>query len=212
MAIAPVLSLADRNFGYFFGLAVVGLLLWGSHWDWSRFGWERPVTWRTAGYALLIALATFLVVDVCIQPFLEIYFGRIDLHSVEDIRGDFTNFLILYIIMWVFAACGEELLFSGYYMKHLAEWLGDTDRAWLMSAAVLSVYFGISHNYQGPAGVIAVGLASTAYFFVFAYHRKNLALVILAHGFYDTIGLTLIYLNRDDIFYRTAAGILDEVS
>ncbi|MGB3800958.1 MAG: hypothetical protein WA952_14175, partial [Lewinella sp.] len=63
MAIAPVLSLADRNFGYFFGLGVVGLLLWSSHWDWSRFGWEKRLTWRTAGYALLIALATFVLVD-----------------------------------------------------------------------------------------------------------------------------------------------------
>ena len=33
---------------------------------------------------------------------------------------------------------GEEFLFSGYYMKQLAELIGNTDRAWFISAIILS--------------------------------------------------------------------------
>ena len=201
MIIAPILSIADRNFGYFFGLFVGLFLLWGSGWNWAKFGFGQNLNFKTISRGLLLALAIFFIIDICIQPFLEIYFGTIDLSSIEEIRGDFTSFFILFIIMWVFAAFGEEFLFSGYYMKHLAELLGNTNKSWLISVIVLSVYFGISHNYQGTSGMIAVGLSSTIFFFTFYKNRKNLALLVFAHGFYDTIGLSLIYLEKDRIFY-----------
>ena len=208
MIIAPILSIADRNFGYFFGLFVALFLLWGSGWDWAKFGFGQKINLRTILRGLLLAIAIFFIIDICIQPFLEIYFGKIDLSSIEEIRGNFASFFILFLIMWVFAAFGEEFLFSGYYMKHLAELFGDSDKAWLISAVVLSVYFGISHNYQGTSGMIAVGLASTIFFFTFYKNRTNLALLVFAHGFYDTIGLTLIYLEKDRIFYEWALNLI----
>jgi len=208
MIIAPILSIADRNFGYFFGLFVALFLLWGSGWDWAKFGFGQKINLRTILRGLLLAIAIFFIIDICIQPFLEIYFGKIDLSSIEEIRGNFASFFILFLIMWVFAAFGEEFLFSGYYMKHLAELFGDSDKAWLISAVVLSVYFGISHNYQGTSGMIAVGLASTIFFFTFYKNRTNLALLVFAHGFYDTIGLTFIYLEKDRIFYEWALNLI----
>lgn len=209
MIIAPILSIADRNFGYFFGLFIALFLLWKSGWNWAKFGFGQKINLRTILKGLLLAIAIFLIIDICIQPFLEIYFGKIDLSSIEEIRGDFASFLPLFLIMWVFAAFGEEFLFSGYYMKHLAELFGDSNKAWLISAIVLSVYFGVSHNYQGTSGMIAVGLASTIFFFTFYKNRTNLALLVFTHGFYDTIGLTLIYLNKDRIFYDWVLQLLE---
>ena len=204
MIVAPILSIADRNFGYFFGLFIALFLLWKSGWNWSKFGFGKKINLGTLLKGLLLAIFIFVFIDICIQPFIEIYFGQIDLSSIEEIRGDFASFLPLFIVMWVFAAFGEEFLFSGYYMKHLAEFMGDTNKAWFVSAIILSIYFGVSHNYQGTSGMIAVGLASTIFFFVFYKYRTNLALLVFAHGFYDTIGLTLIYLEKDRIFYEWA--------
>ncbi|MFK5857290.1 MAG: CPBP family intramembrane metalloprotease [Bacteroidota bacterium] len=208
MIIAPILSIADRNFGYFFGLFVALFLLWQSGWNWAKFGFGKKVNLKTISKGLLLAIAIFFIIDICIQPFLEIYFGEIDLSTIDEIRGDFSSFFILFLIMWVFAAFGEEFLFSGYYMKHLAELFGDSNKAWLISAIILSVYFGISHNYQGTSGMIAVGLASTIFFFTFYKNRTNLALLVFAHGFYDTIGLTLIYLNKDRIFFDLVSQLV----
>lgn len=208
MIIAPILSIADRNFGYFFGLFVALFLLWGSNWNWAKFGFGQIVNLRTILRGLLLSIAIFVLIDICIQPFLEIYFGNIDLSSVDEIRGDFASFFILFIIMWIFAAFGEEFLFSGYYMKHLAEFFGDTNKAWLISAIILSIYFGISHNYQGTSGMIAVGLSSTIFFLTFYKNRTNLTLLVFAHGFYDTIGLTLIYLEKDKIFYEWVLNLM----
>jgi membrane protease YdiL (CAAX protease family) len=204
MIIAPILSIADRNFGYFFGLFIALFLLWQSGWNWAKFGFGQKVRPSSILRALLFAIAIFLIVNVFIEPFLEIYLGKIDLSSIEEIRGNFTSFFILFLIMWIFAAFGEEFLFSGYYMKHLAEYLGDTNKGWGVSAIILSIYFGVSHNYQGATGMISVGLASGIFFYIFYRNRTNLALLVFTHGFYDTIGLTLIYLNKDHIFYDWA--------
>ena len=59
-----------------------------------------------------------------------------------------VSFIILFLIMWVFAAFGEEFLFGGYYIKHFAEFLGDTNKSRGISTIILSIYFGVSHNYQ----------------------------------------------------------------
>ena len=208
MIIAPILSIADRNYGYFFGLFIALFLLWKSGWNWAKFGFAKKIDFGTISKGLLLAIFIFVIVDICIQPFVEIYFGTVDLSSIEEIRGDFASFFILFIIMWIFAAFGEEFLFAGYYMKHLAELLGDTNKTWFLSAIILSIYFGVSHNYQGTSGMISVGLVSTIFFFTFYRNRTNLALLVFAHGFYDTIGLTLIYLEKDRIFYEWALTLI----
>ena len=209
MIIAPLLSLADRNYGYFFGLFIALFLLWKSGWNWAKFGFGQKISLSTILKGLLLAIIIFVIIDICIQPFLEIHYGEIDLSSVDDIRGDFANFFILFLIMWVFAAFGEEFLFSGYYMKHLAEFMGNTNKTWLISVFILSIYFGISHNYQGTSGIIAVGLSSLIFHYAFYKNRTNLALLVFAHGFYDTIGLTLIYINKDRIFYDWAWNLIN---
>lgn len=207
MIIAPILSIADRNYGYFFGLFIALFLLWKSGWNLAKFGFGKKISLNTVFKGLLLAVFIFIVVDICIQPFIEIYFGQVDMSTLEEIRGDFASLLPMLFIVWTFVAFGEEFLFSGYYMKNLAEFMGDTNKTWFASAIILSVYFGVSHNYQGTSGMIAVGLASTLFFFTFYRYRTNLDLLVFAHGFYDTIGLTLIYLNQDRIFYNWALNL-----
>ena len=65
-----------------------------------------------------------------------------------------VSFIILFLIMWVFAVFGEEFLFGGYYKKHFAEFLGDTNKSWGISTIILSIYFEVSHNYQGTTDLM----------------------------------------------------------
>lgn len=199
LVIAALLSFSDRNFGYFFGLGVVLFIAWRNKWDWSIFGFGQKINKKTLLKAVWLTIPLFIGLGI-IEPFLQEYFGELNLNSIEDIRGDFGNYAILMVIMWIFAAFGEELLFRGFYMKGLARLFGNSNFAWLLSALLISIYFGISHAYQGTAGIIAVTIASFYFSIIFYKNRNNLALAALVHGFYDTIGLTLIYLNKDGMF------------
>jgi membrane protease YdiL (CAAX protease family) len=110
--------------------------------------------------------------------------------------------------MWLFAAFGEEFLFRGYYMKGVAELLGNTNKGWLISAILISIYFGIAHSYQGPAGMIAVGIAGFCFSLIFYKNRDNLALAVFVHGFYDMIGLTLLYYSKERVIVEWVERML----
>lgn len=208
MAIATYLSTLDRNYGYFFGLGIALVLLWKSGFNWRLFGYGKAFSIRTVIKSLIITCGVFIGIDCVIQPILEINLGYIDISSLDHIRGDFANYIILIIIMWVFAAFGEEFLFHGFYMKRLAELFGDTNKSWLISAIFISVYFGASHSYQGLAGMMAVGISSLVSALIFTKNRDNLALLILIHGFYDMIGITLIYLNKERVIVDWIESLL----
>ena len=199
MLIAPVFGFIDRNFVFFFGLGIAFLILWGSNYEWSKFGIGQKITRNTVLKSSLITLVFFIGFSIVIDPILQYYLGNFDLSSVEDIRGNLAGYIAIMIVMWVFAAFGEEFLFRGYYMKGLAELLGNSNKSWLLSAIITSVYFGISHAYQGLVGVISVFLWSLCLSLIFNKNRNNLLLLVLIHGFSDTIGLTLIYLNKDSL-------------
>ena len=102
-------------------------------------------------------------------------------------------------MMWVFAAFGEELLFHGYYMKQFAKLFGDTKKAWLLSGVLIAIYFGISHGYQGLSGIIGVGIGSLFFATLYYKNKTNLLLLVLIHGIYDSIWITLIYMNKDSM-------------
>lgn len=197
MLIAPLFGFIDRNFTFFFPLGIVFLILKKSKFDWSKFGIGQKLTGKTILKSLTLASILFTVFTFLIDPILINWFGDYDLSSINDIRGDFFAYLILMVIVWVFAAFGEELIFRGYYMKGLAELFGNNNKTWLFSAFITSLYFGISHAYQGLIGVISVFLWSFVISLLFNKNRNNLLLLVLIHGIYDTIGITLIYLNID---------------
>ncbi|CAM1364991.1 conserved membrane protein of unknown function [Tenacibaculum soleae] len=197
MLIAPLFGFIDRNFTFFFPLGIVSLILKKSKFDWSKFGIGQKLTRKTILKSFIFASTLFAVFTFLIDPILINWFGDYDLSSINDIRGDFFAYLILMVIVWVFAAFGEELIFRGYYMKGLAELFGNNNKAWLFSAFITSLYFGISHVYQGLIGVVSVFIWSFIISLIFNKNKNNLLLLVLIHGIYDTIGITLIYLNID---------------
>lgn len=172
------------------------------------FGLNEKITSKTIIKSLIIAIVLFTIFHVFIDTFLQNWFGEFNLSSVEDIKGNFTGYIVLMIVVWIFAAFGEEFIFRGYYMKALAELFGNNNKAWIISAFITSLYFGISHIYQDISGAIAVFLWSLMVSMIFNKNRNNLILLILIHGFYDTIGVTMIYLDTDFGISEWATNLL----
>ena len=62
---------------------------------------------------------------------------------------------------------------------------------------ISSVLFGLAHWYQGKSGVLSTGIVGAVLGILFIASGFNLWLPILTHGFIDTVGLFLIYVNAD---------------
>lgn len=207
--VSSLLTYFTGGLGYIFGMLMALTAFWAGYFKWSEFGIEKFDVVRTIIRSVILAIGIFLVIDLMIQPAVEQFFDPIDLSAFDGIRGNLLNYIFLIFFMWIVAAFGEEFLYRGFFMKRLAGIMGDTDRAWLFSAILISALFGLAHLYQGLSGVITTGLIGLIFSLIFYRNRKNLVLAMLTHGFYDVIGITLIYLDKDRYFIdliRTAFG------
>jgi len=141
MTIGVLLSIfIDRNFNFFTGLTVALLILWGSNFDWSRFGLAKRITFatvlRSLGITVLLIIGFYIF-----ESILAMYIDDIDISTFDNVRGNFSEYISLMIVVWIFAAFGEEFIYRGYYMKELAKLLGDSKKAWLLAAIIVSLYF-----------------------------------------------------------------------
>ncbi|NRB61400.1 MAG: CPBP family intramembrane metalloprotease [Winogradskyella sp.] len=207
MLIAPLLGFIDRNFVYFFGIGIAFFIFWRSKFDRSKFGLDTKLNWNTLYKSLKYTFILFIADYIIIGPILYSIFGETDLSSFNDIKGSFPSYLILMLMMWVFAAFGEEFLNRGFYMKWLAKFLGDTKKSWLFASIITSIYFALGHIYQGISGATSVFFWSVMISAIFMKHRKNLWLPILIHGFFDTIGITLLYFDKIGVITKWVSQI-----
>jgi membrane protease YdiL (CAAX protease family) len=206
---SAILSYLYGGPGYFFGMAAALLVLWGSRYDWSAFGLGKPDWVPTFLRALLYAILLYAVMDVLVQPLVEYFYGAIDLSAFDGLRGNFVNYIIFILFMWVVAAIGEEFLYRGFFMKRFAEILGGSNNSWLLAGVLISALFGIAHLYQGISGVLTTGLIGLGLSMIFYFNRKNLVLCMLTHGLYDMIGISMIYLNKERLIVDWMLNLLN---
>jgi membrane protease YdiL (CAAX protease family) len=101
----------------------------------------------------------------------------------------------LEVLLWVMLSCTagfcEEVVFRGYLLRQFSSlraglWLG---------VLCSSLLFGISHGYEGAAGMIAI-TAYGAMFCMLAVSRKSLRPGMFAHAWHDIFSGLMLALLR----------------
>ena len=157
---------------------------------WRTLGFRRPVRWiATVGAALAAAVALQLLSEFVIDPIT----GRPDLSDFHSLVGNLPASLGMLALVWTFAAFGEEMAYRGYVLDRAAALGHHSSAAYATAMVVVSLLFGIGHFYQGMAGVIGSSVSGLLFGLLYLKGGRHLWLPILAHGFSDTIGLSLIY-------------------
>ena len=175
---------------------VVLITLWATRWDWKYFGMTRPNWPNTILKAVFFTISIFILSDFLIQPLVEFHFGKIDLSEVSGLEGNFINYVIFILLGWILGGFCEEIIFRGYLLKRLAIIFGDTNKAWLFSAVIISIVFGFAHSYQGLSGIIITATIALLLSLIFIFNKNNLMVLVLTHGFYNMIAITFIYLGK----------------
>jgi hypothetical protein len=94
------------------------------------------------------------------------------------------------LLVWTFAAFGEEIGYRGYLLTRAAEAGGRSKAADWVAVLIVSVLFGYGHYYKGPSGIVDSGMAGLILGAAYVLSGRNLWVCILAHGFIDTFGVT----------------------
>jgi len=140
------------------------------------------------------AIAVGIVVPSVLQPVLTAHFqGGRDLSRFAPLVGNQSMLMWVLPAVWLFAAVGEEVFYRGFVLESLRRILGSGRTAMILAIVGQGLLFGAVHYYQGPAGMIPVGIGGVISGFLYWAGGRRLWPLILAHGVIDTVGLLAIY-------------------
>jgi len=167
---------------------------------WAAMGFKRPSSWTFILVVALTAAAIRIVLgDFVILPLTGQFWPEpIDPAGSDDIAGNIQQALLWLLIVWGFAAFGEEIAYRGYLLNRVADVGGRTTAAFWIGMIAVSVLFGYGHFYKGPAGIIDSGIAGLILGTAYLVTGRNLWTCILAHGFIDTVRVMAEFLGFDN--------------
>jgi membrane protease YdiL (CAAX protease family) len=107
----------------------------------------------------------------------------------NEITGNVRIAVLALLLVWTFAAFGEEIAYRGYLLTRAAD-IGDrSTMAYWLGIVLVSILFGYGHYYKGPSGIIDSGIAGLILGAAYMVAGRNLWACILTHGFIDTFGV-----------------------
>ena len=162
---------------------------------WAALGLRRPASWgRVMLFALAAAAVRITVGELVIDPVTSLFWPPAKAPSgAESIVGNLPAALLSLLIVWTFAAFGEEIGYRGYLITRAADLGKRSTAAWWAGMILASILFGFGHYYKGPAGIVDSGVAGLVLGTAYLLSGRNLWVCILAHGFIDTFAVLIVY-------------------
>ena len=165
----------------------------------AALGLRRPASWRRIVALALAAAALRIVLGaVVVDPLTARFWPPAAAPAgISEVTGNPIEALKWLVLVWTFAALGEEVGYRGYLMTRTADVGRQSRGAWAAALVVSAVLFGFGHFYKGPAGILDSGVAGLILGGAYLLSGRVLWTAILAHGFIDTFGVVVLYLGWD---------------
>jgi membrane protease YdiL (CAAX protease family) len=175
--------------------AMIWMLLRFTNENFASLGFGLAnLNFRALAFGGLAAIIYFLVMEYGFFPLLKkiIPLPAPNLDDFKSIRGNTGNYVFILVMGWVVGGFYEELAFHGYLFTRIEKWLGNSTVASLL---ITNILFSLYHFQLGPVGMINAFTAGLAYNALMLKAGRNMWYSFFFHGFFDTIGLTYIYLG-----------------
>jgi membrane protease YdiL (CAAX protease family) len=173
-------------------LSVLGLIsIWLRDGNWAAMGLKRPASWRRILLiALVAAILRILLGQFLIEPVTGFFCPKPTAPALaNEITGNIKMALVALLLVWTFAAFGEEIAYRGYLLTRAADIGRRSVGAYWIGIVLVSILFGYGHYYKGASGVIDSGVAGLILGTGYMLAGRNLWASIFAHGFIDTFGI-----------------------
>jgi uncharacterized protein len=175
------------------GMILVSLLIRREHI--RSLGFKRPQSWvRMVGFAF-IGVVFLQLFDVgMVLPIMNRLTGTtIDYSGFANLKGNIGQLVLLLVLSWTLAALGEEIVYRGYFQKLLTNLFGSNLLGVLLTVGISSLLFGLAHTEQGLIGVVVTTVDALFFSWLKLKFDNNLWAAILAHGFYNSIGVIVFF-------------------
>ena len=168
--------------------------------SWKAVGLRWPVSWqRTILFALGVAALRILLSALVIDPITAHFWPpAVAPSGMNEITGHWKVALQWLLLVWTFAAFGEEMGYRGYLMTRAADVGNRSPLAYLAALLASSVLFGYGHYYKGPPGILQSTLSGLILGGAYLLSGRNLWVSIVAHGCADTIAIAAVFFGLAD--------------
>jgi membrane protease YdiL (CAAX protease family) len=173
-------------------LSVIGLAsIWLRDGRWSSMGLKQPASWRRIFLIALVAAGVrILLGQFVIEPITGFFWPPPSAPELaNEIAENAKIALLALLLVWTFAAFGEEIAYRGYLLTRAADMGRRSTMAYWVGIVLVSVLFGYGHYYKGPSGIIDSAIAGVILGTAYMLADRNLWACILTHGFIDTFGV-----------------------
>jgi hypothetical protein len=190
--------------GILIAVAIIGLTLWLRGQGLDDVGLRPPENWwLTIGLGLALGVAIQLLAVVLVEPLSEkLTRSKSDTSFLDGVKGNWPTTLLYIILVWLLVAFVEEGVYRGFLMTEIGWLLGFGRLPLLFNVVFTSLVFGLSHGYQGRAGMLSTGFVGLLLGLIFIHSGLNLWLPVFVHGFIDTTGIVLIAVGGDKVLQR----------
>jgi uncharacterized protein len=160
----------------------------------AAIGYRRPTSWSsTAAVALAVAVGLQAFSIFVVDPLAIRFTGQAaDLSDFRPVVGNIKLAAIYLLVIWAFAAFGEEFAYRGYLLRRTIDALGGSTRGSVAAVLLCGALFGVGHYYQGLVGMIDSTVSGLVFGTLYVRSGGNLWPSTLAHGLTDTLALVLI--------------------
>ena len=129
------------------------------------------------------------------HPFIIHFFDVPPYTEYDFIRKSLPTLLITIAAAWLIGGFYEELVFRGFIQSVFQQYFQQSQYSFWIAGIITSMLFGVFHWQQGVFGVIPATLGGLYWTYLLKRYNGNLWYPIISHALYDTIALTMIYLN-----------------
>jgi membrane protease YdiL (CAAX protease family) len=192
-----------------FAATVAVILNHLGHRDWRVDFGLRTIPWRHAVLMVLAGIGLFFAVKLFLQPLSDlITHSTRNLHSFDRIRSRPRDATLLILKTMLLAGLCEEVIFRGTVQQRLRVLFERIPGCTVLTIVVAAAIFTSFHWYQGPSGLLLVGVLALIDCSVYAAMKYNLTYTVILHLVYDTLALGAIALNYDLVLQRWALRLL----
>jgi len=164
---------------------------------WRDVGLSLPARWpRLVAIGVAWGVGMWLLEFYVTMPALDRLLGYgTNLSTFNDVAGNAKVLAIYLVANWILAAFGEEMVWRGYALPRITEFVGSGRRAWIFALIIVNVAFGLAHLYQGWNGVIQAAIGGVLLGVLYLVTGRNLVAPIVAHGLGNSLDFILMYLG-----------------
>lgn len=168
----------------------------------SVIGMKRHRVVETIVWGAGTALIIVVMISNVFNPLLErLLSDPVDTSAYGLLKGNATYVLNYWWKAMLSAAISEEIFYRGFGFFVFTRLFGKSILSHVLIVVLMATYFGLSHAFQGPVGVMGIFMAALVFGSAYLMSNKNLWALILAHALVDTWSLFSLYKGGISLFF-----------